>query len=238
MNTLHELALRQYTGHYARMNPTLNAEEMPERVYRNMEMMFGSLVNCLFEGEDVVDIGCGAGFLLHWLSRKPSLHLQGVDACEGQTILARRAAPDATIVCGNALEFLKERRAMFAGAFCMDVLEHMDDADCLTLLQDARDALKPGGFFVCRVPNAAHVLGSYSRYLDITHRRSFTGPSLIQALEAVGFSQVRLIPTRSSVLLGRLRLALEYALHRVLFLICGHSSERTFTQNVIAVGLK
>jgi 2-polyprenyl-3-methyl-5-hydroxy-6-metoxy-1,4-benzoquinol methylase len=239
VSTLHELALRQYTEHYARMNPTLHAASMPERSYRNMELMFGGLVEGLAEGDTVADVGCGAGFLLHWLARRPKLSLSGVDISEGQIALAQIAAPKAQVERGDAIKFLESREGCFNGIFCFDVLEHMEkDTDCLALLQGIHNALKPGGFFVCRVPNAAHVLGSYSRYLDITHHRGFTSGSLQQALTASGFGGVSLIRTRSSSLLGQFRLVLEHCLHRSLFLVSGYTAERTFTQNVTAIGFK
>jgi 2-polyprenyl-3-methyl-5-hydroxy-6-metoxy-1,4-benzoquinol methylase len=236
---LHQLATHQYTEHYARMNPTLDAARFPQRTYRNMELMYGSLVNVLASGEKIADIGCGTGFLLYWLARKPGVRLVGVDASEGQVELARRAVPRAEIVHDDALAFLRGKRETFGGVFCLDMLEHLEtDQQCFQLLQDIHQSLKPGGFFVCRVPNAAHVLGSYSRYMDITHHRSFTSHSLRQTLAAAGFENIRLIPTRSSILLGKMRLGLEHVFHRALFLLGGYIMEDTFTQNVIAVGFK
>ena len=44
MSTMHELATSQYTEHYARMNPTLDATKMPARTYRNMQLMYGPLL--------------------------------------------------------------------------------------------------------------------------------------------------------------------------------------------------
>jgi 2-polyprenyl-3-methyl-5-hydroxy-6-metoxy-1,4-benzoquinol methylase len=239
MTTLHDLATHRYTEHYARMNPSLHAREMPERVYRNMSLMYGSLVAGLSPGSTVVDVGCGTGFLLHWLARKPGLRAIGIDACATQADLARQAVPLAEIVCGDAVQYFDSQIEQYQGVFCMDMLEHLPaEEDCLRLLSSILISLKPGGFFICRVPNAAHILGSYSRYMDITHHRSFTSHSLRQVLGAAGFRSVSLIPTQSSVLLGKVRLKLEFVFHRALFLLGGYTMESTFTQNVIAVGFK
>jgi 2-polyprenyl-3-methyl-5-hydroxy-6-metoxy-1,4-benzoquinol methylase len=239
MSTLHRIATSQYTEHYARMNPTLDPAQMTERLYRNMELMFGRFVRALPKGSLVADLGCGTGFLLYWLARHKNVILSGVDASDSQAELARRAVSSAQIECGDLVAFLKERPGEFSGLFCMDTLEHLETAeDCFEALQAIEAALKPGGFFICRVPNAAHVLGSYSRYMDITHHRSFTSHSLKQALRAAGFTQIELIPTQSSILLGKTRLMLEKWFHRALFLLGGYTMEDTFTQNVIAVGYK
>jgi len=239
LSTLHEIATRNYTEHYASMNPTLDPAQMPKRFYRNLELMYGPLVNRLAPGQAVADIGCGTGFLLHWLSKRPGLRTLGVDASAGQVALARRALPTTEICFGSALPFLQSEPRRFGGLFCIDMLEHLEtEEEVLALLRAAWEALESGGFFICRVPNAAHVLGSYSRYMDITHHRSFTSHSLRQALSAAGFVDIRLIPTRSSIWLGQLRLGLEYVFHRALFLLGGYPMGETFTQNVIAVGYK
>ena len=239
MSSLHDTAIRQYTEHYARMNPTLDVGRFPRRSYRNMEIMYGPLVNRLAPGQAVADLGCGVGFLLHWLAGKSSLRLVGVDASDSQARLARGAVSKAEIICEDAVSFLRRRQAEFGAVFCMDMLEHLEtDEQCFSLLQAVQEALEPKGFLVCRVPNAAHILGSYSRYMDITHHRSFTSHSLRQALTAAGFRNVQFIPHRSSSCLGKLRLGLEYLFHRALFLLSGYATEDIYTQNVVAVGFK
>jgi 2-polyprenyl-3-methyl-5-hydroxy-6-metoxy-1,4-benzoquinol methylase len=240
VSTLHELAIRDYTEHYARMNPAgLEFERVAKRTYRNMEVMYGPFVDGLAAGQAVLDVGCGTGFFLHWLSQRPSLRLWGVDACEGQAEYARRAAPAATIVIEDAIEFLDTQHASFGGVFCIDMLEHVQtDEDCFRLLQGVHESLEPNGFFICRVPNAAHILGSFSRYIDITHHRSFTSHSLRQAFAAAGFKDIRMIPHRSSSWLGTIRLGLEYLFHRMLFLFAGYSAADIYTQNVVAIGFK
>ena len=240
MSTLHEAAIRQYTEHYARINPAgLDADRVAPRTYRNMELMYGPLVDRLPPGAAVVDIGCGAGFFLRWLSSRPGLRLLGVDACEGQAECARLAAPNAEIVVEDGLSFLEGKTSVFGGVFCIDIVEHIEtDEDCFHFLRGIQEALEPGGFFVCRVPNAAHVLSSYSRYIDLTHHRIFTSYSLRQALSVAGFRDIRFIPHQSSSWLGKLRLGLEYLFHRTLFLLCGYPKDAIYTGNLVAVGFK
>jgi 2-polyprenyl-3-methyl-5-hydroxy-6-metoxy-1,4-benzoquinol methylase len=240
LSTLHEAAIRQYTDHYTRVNPAgLDADRVAPRTYRNMELMYGPLVDRLSPGSVVVDIGCGAGFFLRWLSKRSGLRLLGVDACEGQAECARVAAPKAEIIVQDGLSFLQDKRSAFAGVFCIDIVEHLEtDEECFRFLSGIQESLEPGGFFVCRVPNAAHVLGTYTRYIDITHHRIFTSHSLRQALSATGFRDIQFIPHRSSSWLGKLRLGLEYLFHRALFLLCGYPKDAIYTGNLVAVGFK
>ena len=102
----------------------------------------------------------------------------------------------------------------------------------------AARALKPGGFFVARSPNAANLAACYSRYIDLTHERCFTSGTMLQLFEAAGLSDARILPIRSNHLTGRLRLRLEHAFHKVLFRFLGRGPESVFTSNVCAVGFK
>lgn len=239
MGTLHEAAIRDYTDHFAHMNATLDATRAAERTYRNMELMYGSLMERLHPGQAVVDLGCGVGFSLYWLARRPALRIIGVDASERQLELARRAVPQAELLRADVLDYLRDKRSAFGALICMDVLEHLEtDDQCFQLLESAHRALQPGGFLICRVPNAANVLGTFHRHIDITHHRIFTTYSLRQALAAAGFGGIRFIPHRSSAVLGKIRLGVEYLFHRFLFLMNGYVRRDIYTQNVVAVGFK
>lgn len=221
------------------MNPTVDPRQMTPRLYRNMELMFGRYVRDLQAGANLADLGCGTGFLLYWLAGHQGLRVHGVDACESQTSIASMAVPSANIAVGDIRDFLRTSHRKYTVIFCMDVLEHMETDDiCFEAMRDILAALEPGGVLICRVPNAAHILGTYSRYIDITHRRSFTSHSLHQALTAAGFASVEFVPTQSSILLGKVRLRLENLLHRALYLLGGYTQERIFTQNVIAAARK
>src|SRR5690349_10274011 len=127
MSTLHDIATHQYTEHYARMNPSgLNPDHLPKRTYRNMELMYGSIVDQLTAGQAVLDVGCGTGFFLRWLAHRPALRLHGVDACDGQVELARAAVPTAEIALQDASCFLDGKDSQFGAIFCIDMLEHVE----------------------------------------------------------------------------------------------------------------
>jgi hypothetical protein len=163
----------------------------------------------------------------------------GVDASAAQAAVAARALPNVEIVCRDGLTFLREHAAEFAGIFCTDVLEHMPGDDLLLeWVETAVTALTPGGFFFCRVPNAANLTGAYSRYMDLTHERSFTSTSILQLLEAGGLTDCRTLAPRPGSWTGRLRQCAEALLHRTVFLICGSGLERVFSHNLHAVGLR
>ncbi|MEH1831610.1 MAG: methyltransferase domain-containing protein [Nostoc sp.] len=241
MSQLRELAIEQYAEHYARLNVSLDPHILAGiKELKRMDLQYGSLIAILPQGSKILDLGCGTGYLLYWLSKYGNVIPVGVDSSISQVKLAQNYLPDTDITCEDGLQFLRTNSNSFSGIFCMDVLEHLPTLDaCLELLEAIQQALLPGGFFVCRVPNAANLTGGYSRYIDLTHERAFTSLSLLQLLEIAELQNCQTIPIRAGHLSGRIRLALEGFLHKIVFRICGqNSAEKTFTYNICAVGFK
>ena len=128
----------------------------------------------------------------------------GVDASPTQLEIARRAFPDLEITCSDGLEYLRANPESFDGIFCTDVLEHVPGTvNCIEWVQAARAALRPGGFFVCRCPNGANLTAGFSRYIDLTHERSFTEISILQLLEAGGLRDCANLADSCRLLGGR-----------------------------------
>ncbi len=237
MSRLRRMALENYDEHYARVNAG-GIPSGPGRP-RALELMYGDLINGLPEGSRVLDLGCGSGAFLQWLASHAGIRAVGVDVCENQVAYARRQVPEAEVLCVEGLEYLRQSPGPFGGIFCIDMLEHLPDLDdCLECVEEAWKALEPGGFFCCRTPNAASLLGSYGRYMDLTHERVFTSTSLLQLMHLGGFTEAKVLSFRAPHLSGKVRLALERALHRAVFALCGRGLERVFTGNVYAVGFK
>jgi len=239
MNKLHEKILERYSSLYARVNRSIDPTEIKLREEKAKQLMYGDLIASLPKGSKILDLGCGTGFLLYWLSKQPGIIPIGVDASISQIKLAKQFLSDIEIICEDGLNYLKSNPNEFSGIFCLDVLEHVPSEDlCLEWLERSRGAIKPGGFFYCRVPNAANLTGNYSRYMDITHKRVFTSTSILQLLEAADFEDCRIVPVRAAHLSGRVRLGIESILHKIIFRICGLGIERIFTNRVCAVGFR
>lgn len=239
MNQLRNLVIEQYAEHYSRINSVTNPTQIPSSTLNSMQLIYGDLIAPLSVGSKVLDLGCGTGFLLYWLSLQPGIIPVGIDSSRTQVEVARQSLPDIEINYGDGLDYLQNHSNEFSGIFCTDVLEHIPGQDlCLKWVQTVQIALQPGGFFFCRVPNAANLTGSYSRYMDLTHERSFTSSSLLQFLEVTGLQNCQIKPIRAAHLSGRIRLVVEQLLHKSIFLICGRGKEQVFTSNVCAVGFK
>jgi cyclopropane fatty-acyl-phospholipid synthase-like methyltransferase len=236
MNRLREALITQYTDHYSCGKPTVHPQAMAAPLHRQLQLTYGELLSDVPAGSRILDLGCGTGYLLSWLSTYTHIHAVGVDSSISQTQVARDGLPAVEVLCEEALPYLRRHCGQFAAIFCLDVLEHIAHEELLELMETVRETLNPGGFFVCKVPNAANLTAAQLRYIDLTHERSFTESSLLQLLNAAGFRQCRLIPVRAPHLSGRARLQIERALHRGIFRICGDSQAQVFTRTLSMVG--
>jgi SAM-dependent methyltransferase len=139
----------------------------------------------------VVDIGCGRAELVELLAGR-GIEAIGVDTDPSMVAEARARGLDVRQVDGNA--FLRASEPGSLGAIiATHVVEHLEFADLVELLELAATRLRPGGVFVAETPNPASlvVLGN-SFILDPTHLRPLH-PSLLTFLcEGAGFRDVRL----------------------------------------------
>jgi len=235
---LHQAAYAVYEKHWARVMPP--GQNDPRRVWRrtlrSLDLTHGDLVRSLPAGARVLDLGCGSGTVLRWLSEyHPHVKPVGVDVSPGQIAAVRIALPKAEVHQGDGLEFLGNRPAEFAGIFCFHLLEHLPDGALVAWVRAIYSALCPGGFFCCRVPNAANVVGLYHRYNDLTHTRAFASDSLLQLMDIAGLADARIVAIRSGWPVAWVRSKLEYLLYRTLFLLCGHPLERCFSTELCAL---
>ena len=104
-------------------------------------------------GRRVLEIGCGGGRLLRWLSRRAAVTI-GLDPAAAQVAHARDAAPDAALLVGRG-EQLPFRAAAFDLALCFNSLHHVPATAQPVALAEIRRVLDPGGQLLVIEPAAA-----------------------------------------------------------------------------------
>lgn len=137
----------------------------------------------------VVDIGCGSGQLVRCLLGD-GYDAEGIDVSPEQVSLAHQAGLK-QVQQGDYLGLLQQRPGQLAAVTATDLLEHLTKPEVLGTFDAVAAALRPGGRFIARVPNAVSPFGGRIRYSDFTHESWFTAQSIRQLAAAAGFSSVQ-----------------------------------------------
>jgi SAM-dependent methyltransferase len=135
----------------------------------------------LLESEDfrLLDVGCGAGNMIHHLSRYG--RVKGLDIDERPVKVARQRGYDVDQY--DVTQPLPFDPATFDAVTALDVIEHNEDD--LAILADSCRVLKPGGHIIITVP-ALMWLWSHNDEIN-AHVRRYTAADLKEKLTKTGF---------------------------------------------------
>jgi SAM-dependent methyltransferase len=171
-----------------------------EQTFGASPRMLGRLLRLTEPDDDVLEIGCGAGFLAIELARA-ARSVTGVDASQVILAIARRHVsslerrPTFRHVSGVHLPFADET---FDLAYSIEVLEHLHPDDVPIHLHEVRRVLRPGGGYWLATPNATFAPSVYERFgieasqpVADVHLKEWTYRELILALDRAGFRGIR-----------------------------------------------
>ena len=139
----------------------------------------------------VADIGCGSGQLVRCMLAD-GYDATGIDVSPEQVALARGSGLT-QVQEGDYLRLLRDRPGQLAVITATDLLEHLTKPEVLATFDAAAAALRSGGRFIARVPNAVSPFGGHIRYGDFTHETWFTARSVRQLAAAAGLGPVTVI---------------------------------------------
>lgn len=102
----------------------------------------------------ILDLGCGAGLLVHCAIQAGYTNMSGVDISPQQVEAAERLGIEG-IHQGDAMSALLALEPESHDAIVsFDVLEHMTRDELIALIDGVRAALKPGGRWIIHTANA------------------------------------------------------------------------------------
>ena len=128
---------------------------------------------------DVLDIGCGAGNMIHHLSRYGSV--KGVEVDARPVAMAQARGYD--VRQADATGGIPFPEASFDLVTALDVIEHVDDDEAI--LREAHRVLRPHGTLAITTP-AFQWLWSYNDVLN-GHKHRYTPSELRERVERAGF---------------------------------------------------
>jgi SAM-dependent methyltransferase len=128
----------------------------------------------------ILDVGCGTGANLKMLAAYGQA--EGVDISPQAVEFCRERGLDSVRL--GAIEHLPYESNSFDLVTALDVVEHLDDD--VAGLREMRRVLRPDGRLLVFVPAFMFLWGVQD---DVSnHRRRYTLPKLLRAVEAAGFS--------------------------------------------------
>lgn len=179
--------------HYRRWH-----SDSPEHVQKMRKEFKGLISGRLPEDHQarILEIGCGMGFALLALKDLGYQNAEGIDidADQVKSCLSKNLNVRAV---KDSKDFLSDKKGFYDAVLAFDLIEHIPQDEQLELVRAIFEALRPGGRLLCTVPNANSALAGRWRYIDWTHRTSFTEISLDFLLHNAGFSKVRILESGS-----------------------------------------
>ena len=194
----------------------------------------------------ILDVGCGFGRVLAFLSERGYTNLWGVDRDEDVLKwTAANVTPNVEVV-SDLSGFLARHEGKFGLIVIKDVLFYVPRSDVQTLLRDVWKAIAPGGGVLLETINGAAWTGPYVAYKDPDVQWIPTETLLRYYLESAGFSDIELRGRATTITGLRSRVfALGQALWRtglrlIYLLERGIDSQnpRILTTQIIAIARK
>ena len=192
----------------------------------------------------IIDVGCGWGQFLAWLSGHGYSSIEGIDLGTQQVTECRKLGFAVEQVTDSAA-FLSTRPEEFDVITMHHIIEHVETFEGLALLRAAYSALRKNGRIIVQTPNMNATSANFSRYIEITHVTGYTDSSLAEALQLAGFKNVAVYGNRTGfqwkpkriAWLG-LQKASRLAWRLMLFAELGSDAPRILTKNLYATGSK
>jgi 2-polyprenyl-3-methyl-5-hydroxy-6-metoxy-1,4-benzoquinol methylase len=187
-----QLATVDYADHYAAVND-LSAGRYEAAVAWYRRLLADVLCDLPLDAA-ILDVGCGAGLLLHALRASGFTTVSGIDPSASLCAIAQarglpvRCEPEGFVETASA-----RSQDRYDVIFLLDVLEHIPVIRHMAFLRGLHGLLRPAGRLVVSVPNANSALAARWRYIDWTHETAFTEHSLRFVLTSSGFRDVRLL---------------------------------------------
>lgn len=162
-----------------------------ESRFRDWKYYYSKFLPSSFDAA-ILDIGCGEGSFIYFLSSLGYKNAAGIDISLQQIELGKKLGIK-NIECGDLYVHLKSGKK-YDLIIARDIIEHFTKQQVFDIAKLISNALLPGGKLLLQVPNGQGVFYTEVFYGDFTHELAFTHSSLDQLLRNVGFSQIKCYP--------------------------------------------
>lgn len=183
---------RLYEAYLSSGQATVPADT-PEKAFAPRRAYLTHFVAKYFPADrtaSILDIGCGHGKVLYFLSAAGYKNVKGVDLSQEQVDAAHRLGIP-NVVCGSAFDYVAGLPdESLDVAILFDILEHLEKQDLFDMLDQVWRILRPGGRCIVHSPNGEGLFAMRILFGDLTHRQAFTRKSMEQLFATLGFAGI------------------------------------------------
>jgi 2-polyprenyl-3-methyl-5-hydroxy-6-metoxy-1,4-benzoquinol methylase len=205
------------------------------------EKYYGTVLPKDFSSK-IIDIACGSGEIVYWLTEKGYKNAEGIDISEEQVKLANSLGIK-NVGQADLRDYLKNKSNYYDTIFAIDIIEHFKKDELVDVLKLIYDSLKENGVLIIKTPNGESIFGTRYLYSDITHEIIFTERSLKEFLSFIGFKD--LIFKESGPVVHGIKSFVRFSLWKIIrlflklyLLIETGENSNILTQNIICVAKK
>lgn len=173
-----------------------NAELSDERIRLENNTFDRNFKKILPNNKEVkiLEIGFGTGFFIKYLLSNGYKNIYGIELSPEETEFVKKNIYNNVECVESTEDFLDKHKNDYDFIFMFDVLEHIPKDKTIDLLMKIKQALRSGGIFIARVPNASNPFNVNQFGNDFTHEFIYTARSLSQVNKIAGFSEIKILP--------------------------------------------
>lgn len=179
-----------YSNYHSKFNSLISYadENSLKSLFLHYDYKILPLIKKFEKSSNILELGCGPGYLLEYLKQKGFNNLCGIDISPEQIELAKSTGHNVFQV--DVFEFLRTNKNSYDLIFAFDFIEHFTKDELIELSNLVFNSLKSGGLFIIRTPNGQGFFAGTVIYGDLTHQTIFTSNSFTQLMLQAGFSKV------------------------------------------------
>ena len=180
-----------YSSHYK--NYVGNLKTYYKNQISTYEINYDSFLASYSRDANVLDIGCGVGNFVAYLSAKGFNRITGVDSSKEEITICQDNIKDVDFILDSIENYLKRTDQYFDIISVFSLLEHIEKEDMVDLMKLIKSKIKKNGVLIFSTPNMGTLFGNTNgRYNDFTHTMGFTESSLKQLLLLAGFNEIEI----------------------------------------------
>jgi len=181
---------------YFKTTVNMGREELIKSVQTNIKYIKINLIPHLGHDKSlhILEIGCGYGKNIASLEFLGYKNVEGIDISKDQIEVGKNILSLKNIYLEeDAIKYLKTKREVYKVILLIDVIEHLEVKDILTLLNAIRDNMPEEGMIFIQSPNAFSIVNPFF-YGDITHKTNLSPRNILQILRMVNIFDSEIFP--------------------------------------------